>query len=83
MKMDDINPFGEHNETDEQPDTDKTIPFTLGGVIEGGPSWGPDCEQETSFGGGKTQSTRLKESFVEKLYYVLSEETVQTPDASI
>ena len=38
-------------------------------------------EQETSFGGGKTQSTRLSESFVEELYLELSEETGQIPEA--
>ena len=62
----DIDPFGEHNETDAQPDTGKTIPFTQGGVIDKGSNWEP--EQETSFGEGKTQSTRLKETFVRKLY---------------
>ena len=49
----DINPFGDHNKT-EQP-TWKTIPFTLGGAIGGGGFiWEPEDEQETSFG-GKTQ----------------------------
>ena len=65
----DINPFGKHNKTDavpdKQPDTDETIPFTLGGVIEGGSTWEPEREQETSFRGGKSQSTRLEELFVE------------------
>ena len=41
------------------------------------PSWEPDREQKRSFGGGKTQSTRLKELFVEKLYHMLSGETGQ------
>ena len=49
MKMDDIDPFGEHNKTNEQPDTGKTIPFTSPIVI----TWG--CKQETSCRGGKTQ----------------------------
>ena len=31
----DINPFGKHDKTDAQCDTGETIPFTLGGVIEG------------------------------------------------
>ena len=76
----DIEPFGEHDKTDTQPDeTGKTIPFTLGGVIEGGSTLEP--EQGTSFGGGKTQRTRLKESFIEKFYRMVSEETGQTPEA--
>ena len=52
MKMADIyiDPFGEHDKTDAQLDeTGETIPFTPGGVIEGGSTWEP--EQETSFGG--------------------------------
>ena len=45
MKMagGDINPFGEHDKTDAQPDTNETIPSVLDGVI-GVPSWEPDCE---------------------------------------
>ena len=62
----DIDPFGEHDKIDKHPDESKTIPFTLGGVTEGGSTWEP--EQETSFRGGKTQSTRLKEVYVEGLY---------------
>ena len=36
MKMADIDvdPFGDHDETDEHPDEGETIPFTPGGVIE-------------------------------------------------
>ena len=58
MKMADIDV--DHDRMNTQPDTGKTIPFTPRGVIEGGSTW--DCE--TSFG-GKTQSTRLKEVWVE------------------
>ena len=68
MKMADvdIDSFGDHNKTDAHPDRGETIPFTLEEMIEGGSTWEP--EQETSLGGGETQSTRLKESFIEKLY---------------
>ena len=66
MSVVDIYLFGEHDKRDKQPDIGETIPFTLGGVIEGESIWEP--EQETSFGGGKTQSTRLKESFAKKSY---------------
>ena len=45
----DINPFGDHDKRDEQPDTFKTIPFTQGGMTER-PAWGPERKQETSFG---------------------------------
>ena len=73
----DIDPFGEHDKTDEQLDKGETIPFTPPIVIKT-PSWEP--ENGASFRGGKAKSTRLKESFVEKLYHVLSKETGQTPE---
>ena len=38
----DTDSFGEYDKMDEQPDTDKTIPFTPGGVIQ---SWEPECEK--------------------------------------
>ena len=60
-----INPFGEHDKTDEEPNTGETIPFAPPIVINT-PSWEP--EQETSFRGEKSQSSRLKESFVKKLH---------------
>ena len=44
-----INPFGEHDKADEQPDKGETITFTPGGVTER-PTWGPEREQETLFG---------------------------------
>ena len=52
----DIDPFGEPNRTDTQPD--ETIPFTLGGVTEGG-TWEP--EEETSFGGTNLRTKVLRE----------------------
>ena len=54
--------------------------FTPGAEIEVNYSWEPVSEQETSFIGGKTQSARLKESFVEKLYHVLCKETGPTAE---
>ena len=65
--------------TDAQSDTSKT--FNLGGVIEGESTWEPKREQETSLKGGKTQPSRLKESFVERLYRKLSEIQGQIPEA--
>ena len=58
----DTDPFSEHDKTDEQPDTDETICFTSGGVIQS-----REPEHKT-FRGGKTQSTRLKEVWVKGLY---------------
>ena len=84
MKMADvdIDPVGDHDKTDEQSyETGETISFTPGGVIEEKSTWKPQREQETSFGGGKTQSAELKELFVEGLYRKLSETTGQTPEA--
>ena len=75
-KMDDINPYSKHNKTDEQPDTDEVIPDTPGGVIE--EEYTSELEQETSFR-ETSQRTRLEESFIKKLYHVLSEETSQAP----
>ena len=47
----DIDPLGDHYKPDKHLDeTSKTIPFTLGGVIEGGSTLEPG--KETSFRGG-------------------------------
>ena len=64
----DIDPLGEHDKTDAQPDepTSETIPF----MIEGGSTWEP--EQETSFKGTSQRMEVLKEH-IKALYYVLSE----------
>ena len=84
MKMADIDidPFGDHDKVDAQPDEPmgETIPLIRGGVIGGGSTWELECKQETSIR-GKMLSTRLKEAQVEGLYQKLSEETGQTPDA--
>ena len=78
----DIDPFGNHDKIDTQPDepTSETIPLTPGGVIGGGSTWEPEHEQETSFR-GKSQSTRVKEAQVEGLYRKLYEITGQTQEA--
>ena len=65
----DIDPFGEHESRPEKP-MGENIPLTpVGG---GGSTWGPEREQETSFGGGRTQEGRLTNSFVDSLYKELS-----------
>ena len=58
----DIDPFGEHDKMDAQPDTGETIPFTPGGVIEGRSTWEP--EQETSFGGTSQKTEVLSKCFI-------------------
>ena len=40
----DIDPFGEHESRTEEP-AGENIPLT---PVEGGSTWEPDCEQETS-----------------------------------
>ena len=53
----DTDPFGEHDKTDAHPDqTGKNIPLTPGGVMGGGSTWEPECNQETSPGGKSTFS---------------------------
>ena len=73
----DVDPFGDYDKPDE---TGKTIPLNPGGVVvEGGSTWEPEYKRETSFRGGKTQRTRLKEAQVEGLYQKLSKIICQTP----
>ena len=80
MKMDDINPISEHDKTEKQPDTGETIPLTLSGMIGKNLLGNRTAKQKHRFEGGKTQSTRLKESFVKKLYQELSKSLTQTPE---
>ena len=64
----DIDSFGDHNKTDSHPDdTGKNIPLPLI-TPRGGSTWEPEHEQETSFGGGRTQEGRLTDSYVDSLY---------------
>ena len=81
MKMADVDPFGEHDKTDAQPHKhpDESIPFTPGGIIEGGSTWEPECKQETS-SKGKTQK-EIDSKKCSLLYQKLSEKTGQTPEA--
>ena len=63
----DINPFGDHNKTNSNPDeTGENIPFIPGGVIEGS-TWEPEQKQETTFGGTSQKMEVLKEH-VEAFY---------------
>ena len=66
----DIDPFEEHNRTEEP--TGENIPpdpITPGG----GSTWEPTREQETSFGQGESQRTSLMKDYVKDLYKKLSE----------
>ena len=75
----DIDPSGDHDKTDSNPDeTGETIPFTPGGVIEGGSTLQP--ERETSLG-GMSQKTEVLKEHIKALYHVLSEHLGQTPEA--
>ena len=66
----DINPFGEHESSTEEP-TDDHIP--LDPVTPGSSTWEPDRgDQETSFG-GESQRTQLMKDYVRDLYKRLSE----------
>ena len=70
----DIDPSGKHDKTDAQADEmGQTISLTSEGVIERRSTWEPEHEQETSFGGGKTQERRLTDSYVDSLYQKLSD----------
>ena len=55
MADDDIDSFGDHDNTNSHPDdTDQSILLNPGGAIGGGgSSWEPEQKQETSFGGGE------------------------------
>ena len=48
----------------------------------GGSTREQEQEQETSFGGGKTQEKRLTDSCVDSLYKGLSKHYIQTSDAT-
>ena len=74
----DIDPFGEHESSPEEP-TDEHIP--LDPVTPGRSStWGPDRgEQETSFG-GESRRTKLMKDYVRDLYKRLSENIGETPE---
>ena len=71
----DIDPFGEHESRPEEP-MGENIPLTP----EGGSTWEPEREQETSFR-GESQRTRLLKYYVKALYKKLSECLGETSEA--
>ena len=73
----DIDPFGGHESTPEEP-TDEHIPLYL--VTPERSTWEPDRgEQETSFG-GESQTTKLMKDYVRDLYKRSSENIDETPE---
>ena len=65
----DIDPFGNHNNSDAQPDepTGKTILLIPGGV--GGSTWEPECEMSL---GGTRLRMEVQREHVEALYHALT-----------
>ena len=70
----DIDPFGEHDRTEEQ--TDENIPLSPVGP-RGGSTWEPECERETSFGGTSRTSVLHKEYLVGEIYEPIGNKTYQ------
>ena len=78
MADDDIDLFGEHESRPEEP-TDENIPLTP--VGRGGSTWEPERgEQETSFGGRESQTTKLMKDYIKDLYKKLSENIGEAPE---
>ena len=71
----DIDPFGEHDRTEEP--TDENIPFTS---VGGRSTWEPECKQETSFRGRESQRTKLLKDYFKDLYKKISENIGETPE---
>ena len=71
----DIDPFGEHDRTEEP--TDENIPFT---PVGGRSTWELEREQETSFRGRESQRTKLLKDYVKDLYKKISENICETPE---
>ena len=76
----DIDPFGEHESRHEE-QTDENIPLDPVTPVGGGSTREPERgEQETSFGGRKSQRTKLMKDYVRDLYKKLSENIGETPE---
>ena len=73
----DIDPFGEHESSTEEP-TGENIPLDL--VTPGRSTWELEHEQEMSFGGRESQRTKLMKDYVKDLYKKLSENIGETPE---
>ena len=71
-----IDPFEKHESRPEEP-TDECIPLA---PVGGRSTWEPTREQETSFGGRESQSTKLMKDYVKDLYKKISENIGETPE---
>ena len=76
----DINPFGgeasrEHDMT--EPRTEEPMGEHIALTPVGRSTWEPEREQETSFGRGESQRTKLMKVYVKDLYKKLSETLVK------
>ena len=79
----DIDPFGEHDRTQELTDGNISLaPGGLEGTLLGGgrSTWEPISEQETSFRGRESQRNRLLRDRVEGLYEKLSQKWAKTSE---
>ena len=74
----DIDPFGEHDRTQEP--TGEDIPLHLVTPVGGRSTWEPTREQETSFGGRESQRNRVLRDRVEGLYKKLSQKWARTSE---
>ena len=75
----DIDPLGNHNESDSHPDEGENIPLTPGGRAIGESTCNPEPEQETSFGGTSLKGEEVLKECIKGLYQKLSESIGQTP----
>ena len=74
----DIDPFGEHNRTQEP--TDEDIPLHLVTSVGGISTWELTREQETSFRGRESQRNRVLINRIEGLYSKLSQKWAKTSE---
>ena len=79
MADNDTDPFGEHELRPDEP-TGESISLPLVTPVGGGSTWEPEREQETSFGGRKSQRNRVLRDWVEGLYKKLSQKWARTSE---
>ena len=74
----DIDPFGEHDRTEEP--TDENIPLHPVTPVGRRSTWEPTHKQEISFGGRESQRNRVLINRVEGLYSKLSQKLARTSE---
>ena len=75
----DIDPFGGNNRTESRPDESIPLPSVPLVTPVEGPTWKPEREQETSFG-GESYRTKLMKDYIKDLYKKLSENIGEIPE---